>query len=156
MDHKLLIEFELEYRSEFLPYLGVGEVIRGDFFKVALWAMNLGTSKFPGVEVSKLSIDFRPQGVAQSRWRPSFKVSCPQIEAGKRVRFFSEDVLAIDEGTAWVHVEMKAEDGDTIEYYQTPNDRLEDKNEWINCMYVVSRESIHMIALLDQLVKRMK
>jgi hypothetical protein len=154
--HKLLIELAISLESEFLPFLKPSEVIRGGLFKLTLTAENLGTSKFPGAEVAELKVVYRGHGNRQSYSEPDSKVSCPEIEPVARVVFYSDDFEALEEGTSWVNVTMKANDQAQIEFYQSPTSLVSTPNEWINKFYVVSRDTIHIVALLTEVVKQLK
>lgn len=155
MPHKLLVEFDLVYQSEFSTYLKPLEVVRGDSFKLRLFVTNLGTLEFPGIEAAELTIDFRPYGVTQSRWRPDSLLSCPAIAPADKVKIYEDDSNAIDEGTAWIRLKMTPKDKQPIEYYQILTAPL-GTELWENHLYVVDRHTMRIIALLDGLTARLQ
>ncbi|RLC71513.1 MAG: hypothetical protein DRI26_04950 [Chloroflexi bacterium] len=153
--HKLLIEFELEFHGPLSSFLKAAEVIRGEPFKLNLYATNLGSSEFPGANVIDLRIEYRPYGLRGSFSTPATLPSCPPLKPAKKVKFYSDEFVPVDEGTAWIHLKMEAKDKGEIEYYQVTEKPLPG-SEWVNHFYVVSREEIRILALLSQLLNKIK
>lgn len=63
---------------------------------------------------------------------------------------FSEPAYAMDTGTAWIHLQIQTGDQEPIEYYQSEMGNLPG-GEWTNRFYVVNRESLKIISLLDKI-----
>lgn len=155
MPHKLFIEFEIESESTLGQYFKSLDIIKGDRYKLRLFVTNSGTSVFPGSDAINIKIHYRAYGTAESYSCPDETPSCPEIKPGNKVEVFSDEFTALDEGTAWVIVKMKAKDGENIKYYQSPTSELSG-DSWQNWFFVLSREYSYLAAKLDEIIKILK
>lgn len=153
--HKLLIEFTIETSSEYKQFIGPLEVVRGETYLIKLFVTNLGTDQFPGSDAIEMNIDYRPQGYRKSISWPDENPFCPEIKPGEKVQVFSDSFMAINEGEAWITAKMKAKDEGDIKYYQSPTSPLKE-NRWENSFYVVSKEFVRLMAMLDKIVKQLE
>lgn len=156
MPHKLLVELGIGTQSEFQRFLKPDEVIRGEVFTITLSAKNIGTSQFPGAKVEGLQVQYRAYGLSRGIATPDVEVSCPEIAPGEKIKFYSDECVAMDDGVAWVKLTMKANDGTEIECYQSPTSPMKPLNSWEKWFYVLEGESIRIVALLERILEQLK
>ena len=156
MPHKLLIELGISCRSELSAFVKTREVIVGEVYTITLSAKNIGTSEFPGAKVEGIKVIYRPHWESTAITTPDFEVSFPEIAPGITVEFYSDECVAVDEGTAWVEITMKANDEAEIECYQSPTSPMKPLNRWSNWFRVIGRENVRIIALLEGILKQLE
>ena len=149
-----MIEAEIDWQSDLQRLLKPGEVIRGESFKLNLVVTNLAENNFPGGSFTHLRITFGPMQRNYQSF-PLTDFNCPEIPAKSKTTLPLQDVVPIEEGLAWIRLQIKAKDEKEIEYYQNPKDVI-GRKEWINCFYVVNREMLHLISLSKELVELLR
>lgn len=155
MPHKLLIEFEIESEPILGRHAESLDVIQGSTYRLRLFITNLGTLVFPGSDSMDIKIHYRIHGVMESYSYPDEAPSCPEIKPGKKLEVFSDKFTALDEGTAWVIVNMKARDGEKIIYCQSPTSELS-SDFWQKWFFVLSKEYSYLVAKLDDIAKKLE
>lgn len=148
--HKLLITPTIKC-SVFERSLGPFEVARGFPFSLTLDLENLGETEFPGGSIS----DFRLTYGSTSHATTTMKVEskCPACGVGQSIRLIdNRDIFPFTDGLAWVQIRIVPEgEQQQVEYYQSKNDNPIDGEIWMSPIYIVNKEYLRIIELLEKL-----
>lgn len=145
--HKLLIEAGIKcvYTGETI----LTDIVKGDVYNVQLLVTNLGCSIFPG---SDIKIEFCYPKFIDSGWNyHPVECRCPEIEICGQTEIYSNRFRSEREGILGIEVKMVANDGNIIEYYQLPNDKLKG-DLWRTRFFITSREYNQIAAKLDEII----
>ncbi|KPV64627.1 MAG: hypothetical protein AOA66_0060 [Candidatus Bathyarchaeota archaeon BA2] len=155
MPHNLLIKFEIELEEKYKKILKPAEVVRGEPAKLILYVTNVGKEKFPGGTIKELRAEYGLKGLrrVEHTLTPPSPLTCPPLSPDETHKLYSWDLSPDDEGIARIVLIVEAEDKQPINVYQTPKSPI-GENEWSNFFYVVSREHVLEIMLLQELLKR--
>lgn len=154
MAHKLLIEFDIDFKSPLKRFLKPNEVIRDEPAKLTLSVTNLGTNEFPGGKVKDWCVLFGEESDV-CHTSPTANVNCDKIAPKEKLRLLSEKIVPLTEGLAWIRCKVDPNGEDKkVSYYQEPRELLSGQ-EWCNCFYVVNREMLLLTAAMEELTKRL-
>lgn len=153
--HKLLIEAQLDPMLEpnaFLKkYLTAVEVLTRHEFRLKLKFTNIGTEIFTGGKITSFKIIYGEAVLSDviGSINPTVEPLDPEQ---------SKDI--IDIGTvaqyydlAWIKLQMVADDGNPIEYYQSRENKVHG-GEWVSHFYVLSKSEVLLIGIYELLGDR--
>jgi hypothetical protein len=154
MPHDLLIKFEIEVEKRYKKFLKPTEVVRGEPAKLILYITNIGKEKFSGGTIKELRAEYGLKGLRGVKHTLTISppLTCPPLSPDETHRLLPWDLSPPDEGIARIVLILEAEDKQPINVYQILESPM-GKNEWSNFFYVVSREHILEIMLLQKLLK---
>lgn len=137
--------------SAFEQFLGPFEVVRGLLFSLTLDFENLGESDFPGGSLSNFRIDSGAPASARTSFEEGFK--CPPLHPGEPTTVINNlEVFPLHEGLAWLKLGLVVKgEQQQIEYYQSKGGSAASTAEWTAPIYVVNKESLRIIELLEKL-----
>lgn len=147
MPHKLFIKYTVKVDSELSKYLGEGEVIRGEPFRVSFTIKNIANEDFPGGIIKTFKARF-----AGVEWTASEEQPLSTLAPAAH-SVFARDLLALSSGNAWLVLGIEANDKQPIEYYQSVKAKLEGPR-WESPIFVVEREWLRIEHLLEQLISK--
>jgi hypothetical protein len=153
MPHKLLIEHAIEPEDKFRRFVKPNEAIRSEPCKISLRVKNLGAHKFPGGSVTSLSIEYPLGGLSTVVHTPTTQLRCPEINPDETKILYSQNLTPISEGLAIIKVKIEADDKEPIEYFQA-KEPSPFKDEWYNFFYIVRREDVLILSILQQMLER--
>jgi hypothetical protein len=131
-----------------------GEAVRGLPAKLTLITQNLGSETFPGGQFEFFRIRWRTYGVSGEPLTDfSIEKEIPELKPKKSKRI-SITLLPLSDGLARIEVKLKAKDGKPIEYYQRPKVSI-GKDRWLNFFYVMRREDLHTMLLLNRMYSQL-
>ena len=146
MTHKLMISVKVSHEDTRNGYLQPYELVRGEPAKINFSVTNIGVDEFPGGSIPKAVLNFEG---GQSIFRPLDEQLPRLVPSEEHELSESVTVLAIAEGPAWLLITIEATDSQPIDYYQTRTGLPIGQKEWEGALYVVNREHIHIIGLLQ-------
>jgi hypothetical protein len=148
--HKLLITPTVK-SSAFDQFLGLFEVVRGLPFSLTLDFENLGESDFPGGSLSNFRIESGAPASVRTLFEEEFK--CPLLHPGEPATVVRDfEVIPFHEGLVWLKLRLVVEgEQHQIEYYQSKSGSLVSTTEWLSPIYIVNKESLRIIELLEKL-----
>jgi len=139
MTHKLHIEFET----------GPETVVQGDSFTVTLNILNIGDQIFPGGTFSYFRVKYIGGDASQSALGD---LEIPEIPV-ENSWSITKTLYAISDGISWVEAQIKSNDEEVIEYYQSRRGPVH--QEWSMPFYVQNRESYDIISLLQKILEKL-
>lgn len=138
MVYKILIEFKLK------PV----QPVANEDFEIHLKLTNIGDSVFPGGELTKFSV--RVGEVGQDTTKSTLQ-KIPPIKVNEFVELKPNTFSTIQDGAAWVQVQLKASDGQEVNLFQNPETSM--GQTWLNAFPVKSQEYLTITKLLQSIVK---
>jgi hypothetical protein len=154
LTHKLLIQAGVDLPPKYESKVAMFELVRGVSTHFALRIENLGDSVFPGGEILGGQIRFESICSMLTIFsdRNVKKPEIPELKkSGKHVILF--DFTPIMSGPHSMSMEIKATDGQRIEYYTSKSGEPTKKN-WEIYMYVIERENLDSLILLEKIFKK--
>jgi len=151
--HKLLIEAAVSAPPEYRVLLKPLEVVRGVLTEVEYHIRNIGEAPFPGGEISSIQYEF-PSGMGQlTLTKGGTPVKVPSIDSGSEFSV-SQPFEPRLSGACTAHIKIKAADGEKIEFFQSEKGGALPGEEWQQTFWVVDREGLEHLRLLQRLVER--
>jgi len=151
MVHKLLIEIDYKLtKKQFGNILKKREFPRGIDIPLTLGATNLGDTTFPGGKLTEISFVY--EGEMKSYHQPEEAIISSINPNVKKTIYTWNETMYLD-GLVWVHCNIKSNDEQPIEYYQTKKGTAI-QGEWKNVFIVVNKENLMIIQLLNEMNKK--
>jgi len=150
MPHKLLISVQVSHEDTRMGYLQPYELVRGEPGTINILVTNIADDEFPGGSISKAELHYEGGGKASFRFDKQLVRLGPSEEHDLSEPMAA--VIAIAEGPAWLHIQIEASDSQAIEFYQIRTGSPVG-DEWLSPLYVVNREHINIIGLLQAMLK---
>lgn len=142
-----MISVKVNHEDTRKGYLQPYELVRGEPAEINVSVTNIADDEFPGGSISKAVLEFA--GASQATFS-AFDENLPGLGPSEEHEFSEPmTVIAIAEGPAWLEITIEAVDSQTIECYQSRSGRPTGENEWRGPLYVVNREHIYIIGLLQ-------
>ncbi len=148
MPYKLLIDYDISLKSPLTRLLKPNEVIRNEPAELTFSVTNLGEQLFPGGKIRNAHIRYGPDGRVTSTIN-IFDSECGVIAPAETVSLSSEEIIPLTEGLSWIVLSIEPNrEEKAVEYYQSPEFVISGP-EWMNVIYVVNRELLLLISLID-------
>jgi hypothetical protein len=154
LTHKLLLDLELQVEGDYKKYLGPREGVRGVQTTLVLYLTDLSKAGFPGGKFTLLRIEQIGLGL-QGVGADLLPTVCPSIPPSGKIGIVFPRIFTGQEGLGTVSAAIESKDNDGIEYYQRP-EGPPFPGTWVNFYYIVNRETITTIRLLEELIATTK
>ena len=150
MPHKLQITAHVSQGETRISYLQPYELVRGEPVEIDIVVTNIGDVDFPGGPITRVEIKYN--GGSSARASKLEEVIPPLQPSGDVALPSLIIVTPISEGPAFAEMEIQAADDEPISYYQN-RDGMPLGAYWTAPLYVVSREQLSIISLLQTLAE---
>ena len=156
MAYKIFIEAGVLLPKKYRKKVEMFEIVRGIKTKFKFRFENLGKTTFPGGEILNSKIDFESLN-SMLRINSAQEVKKPKIPKLKKGEKYDIllDFTPLLPGPHSVKLQIKAKDGQDIEYYTTSKGEPSEEN-WSLIMYIIDRESIDLLILLEECLSKNK
>ncbi len=117
-------------------------------FLVQLTFTNIGESTFPGGELTNFTISATNQNQYLVK---SALPKIPPIKPNEKLEEEPHSFRISTYGIAWVKVNLKADDGEQVDHYQSLGNNL--GKDWMDVISIRNQEYVTIISLLKKIVK---